>query len=224
MSIFSRFFKNKEVDEIKKEIPAQTQNPRNNPDKPEIVINRDAPEPSDNPNLDEQQETKGKAPDTKKDGNTELSGAGRKQTKLKRRKYKDRNGKINKKKVEELCLQGMSNADIAIHQGVNHSTIWRFVQSLDKEKQELKKYDEMKADALTKNHGLSVERTEYMLSSMSDQSIDAMSESEKKEWFKAMKIGQGIDNQNIRLEKGKSTVNNMVVSVFQQKAHEQPPN
>lgn len=61
--------------------------------------------------------------------------------------------KLNPAKVRELAAQGLSIPDIAKHQRVNRSTVWRFLERLSPEQEALKRFQETRPDAFALLHG-----------------------------------------------------------------------
>lgn len=68
--------------------------------------------------------------------------------------------KLDAKKVLALADKGLSPGDIAKHQGVERTTVWRFLQQAGRQTDEIKAYKTDRADTLTVVHA---EATELQL-------------------------------------------------------------
>jgi transposase-like protein len=125
--------------------------------------------------------------------------------------------KVDAAKTKELRERGLSITDIAKHQGVNPSTVWRFLRQLDEEKANLEAFKGHRADALAHLQGKALRVQHLALDSMErDLSEDAITHalkpSTKKMYSDAATMSLGVSYDKERLERGESTSNISVVS------------
>ena len=141
--------------------------------------------------------------------------------------------KLDRVKVSELAKQGLSNHDIAIHQGVHPVTIWRFLKALQPQQAQLATFKERRADALAHLHGQAIEVQELVLGQMRQDlelrgNLAAMSATEKARYLHASVIAGGVAYDKERLERNYSSANFSIMSwqreaeasLFQKKGHE----
>lgn len=116
--------------------------------------------------------------------------------------------KLDAKKVLELRAQGVAITDIATHQGVVPSTIWRFL-TRDKPQQEaLERFKAGRADVLADMQAKSLHVQARILESLDQDGVtDALTASQKASLLVALNAQSGTIYDKERLERGKSTAN-----------------
>ncbi len=120
--------------------------------------------------------------------------------------------KIDPKKVAGLAAQGLSVTDIATHQGVNHSTISRYLARLSQEGRALKQFNEQRGDALATVHAKALHVQDVLLDHMQEEVTDkgilnTLSAHTKIGYLNTAAVVGGIAYDKHRLEVGKSTAN-----------------
>jgi IS30 family transposase len=120
--------------------------------------------------------------------------------------------KLDRVKVLELAQHGMSTTDIAQHQGVAPSTVWRFLQQSEPERQALEQFKTGRADVLARLHAKALDVKERILDTMDDAVIKGMTISQKNGALIALNCVQGTIYDKERLERGESTQNLSVLS------------
>lgn len=133
--------------------------------------------------------------------------------------------KIDNEKVLALHKQGMNMSDIAQHQGVHHSTIWRFLERVQAEKVKLQVFKDGRADALALLHADSVNILElgmkHLEKDMAEDGIfAAQSPSAKAGILRDMSVVNGVLFDKERLERGQSTSNVSVIERMLDTAHD----
>jgi IS30 family transposase len=125
--------------------------------------------------------------------------------------------KLDRKKVVELRAKGLSTEEIATHQGVAPSTVWRFLQRTAPEQQALEAFKSNRADELANLQGKAMDVQHRVLGLMQadlqDKAIaSALSPSQKTQYLNAASVVGGISFDKERLERGESTSNISLVS------------
>lgn len=120
--------------------------------------------------------------------------------------------KLDRKKVLELHERGLSNPEIAKHEGVAPSTIWRFLQQTKPEKQALEQFKANRADVLARLQAKSLDAQERIIDTLDDGVLNAMSPSQKSGLLFALNAQHGTSYDKERLERGESTSNISVLS------------
>jgi len=120
--------------------------------------------------------------------------------------------KINRKVVLELHEKGLSTVQIAQHQGVAPSTIWRFLQQTEPERLQLEQFKSQRADYLAKLQGKAIEVQHLALDRLKadledDRISSALSPTAKTQYLNAATIAGGTSFDKERLERGQSTAN-----------------
>lgn len=116
--------------------------------------------------------------------------------------------KIDPTKVKELADIGISTSDIAKHQGVNPSTVTRFLQKIKPERQALAQFKEQRADVFALLHSKNVGIQDRILDSMDDDAfINALKGEQKSRVLRDLTVAAGIGYDKERLERGQSTQN-----------------
>ena len=120
--------------------------------------------------------------------------------------------KLDREKVKDLAAQGLSTADIAKHQNVASTTVWRFLRQLKPQQQQLDYFKDRRADCLAQIQGKSLDVQELVLESMrqeleADVITRALSSTAKARFLQAAVIAGGVSYDKERLERGRSTGN-----------------
>lgn len=120
--------------------------------------------------------------------------------------------KLDRQKVIELAKQGLSTADIAQHQGVDRSTVWRFLELSKPERQALEHFKQHRADILDRLCGKSLDVQEKILDSLDDAVINTLTPSQKTGLIAVLNSQSGTLFDKSRLERGQSTANHSVLT------------
>jgi len=115
--------------------------------------------------------------------------------------------KINRKRVIELIDQGVSVPVVAASQQVAPTTIYRFLEKIDKEKQSLIKYKSGRADHKALLQLKTEDKIHIIMETITDDSVKAMSDSSKKGFLDVLNNISGTAYDKERLERGQSTQN-----------------
>lgn len=120
--------------------------------------------------------------------------------------------KLDRKKVSDLHSKSFSTAEIAQHQGVNPSTVWRFLEQTKPERQALEHFKANRADVLARLQAKSLDAQERILDTLDDGVVKALTASQKSGLLMALNAQSGTSYDKERLERGLSTDNHSVVS------------
>jgi len=115
--------------------------------------------------------------------------------------------KINRKKVLDLHAKGLSTEEIARHQGVAPSTVWRFLQQTEPERQALEQFKTCRADVLARIQAKSLDAQERILDTLDDGMVAALTPSQKSGLLMSLNAQSGTVFDKERLERGQSTQN-----------------
>jgi len=115
--------------------------------------------------------------------------------------------KLDRAKVLDLHEKGMSDGEIATHQGVARSTVWRFLQQTKPERQALEYFKAHRADVLARLHAKSLDVQERIIDTLDDAVIKALTPSQKTGLLMSLNAQSGTTFDKERLERGKSTMN-----------------
>ena len=123
-----------------------------------------------------------------------------------------------------LVKQGVGVNDIAIHQGVHHSTISRYLSRLSRENQALKQFNEQRGDALATMHAKALNVQDLILDdiekNVTDPSIlKKLSAHAKVGYLNAANIVGAVAYDKRRLEMGKSTANLAILDKVLERVH-----
>ena len=118
--------------------------------------------------------------------------------------------KLNRRKAQELAEQGTSTTDIAQHQGVARTTVWRFLQQLKPHQHQLDQFKEHRADCLAQIQGKALNVQELVLDQMTNdlQAVgftNALTPTAKTKFLHAAVLAGGVAYDKERLERGQST-------------------
>jgi len=115
--------------------------------------------------------------------------------------------KLDPEKALTLAKAGMSDADIAKHQGVQRTTVWRFLQEHRNELTNLNIYKSHRADLLAGLQGDCLSLQKRILATFDDGVLAALKPSEKTGLLMALNATHGTTFDKERLERGESTSN-----------------
>ncbi len=130
------------------------------------------------------------------------------------------NTKLDRTKALELHAKGLSITEIAQHQGVNRSTVWRFLRQTEPERQAVEEFKAGRADVLARLQAKSLDLQERILDTMSDRVVEALAPHQKSGLLHALNAQAGTLYDKERLERGKSTTNLGVMSRIVSLAHQ----
>jgi IS30 family transposase len=115
--------------------------------------------------------------------------------------------KLDRAKVIELAEQGLSTADIAKHQGVAPSTVFRFLQQTEPERLALEAFKQRRADVFDRLSAKSLDAQERIIDTLDDALIGALTPTQKSGLLMTLNVQAGTLFDKRRLEEGKSTEN-----------------
>lgn len=115
--------------------------------------------------------------------------------------------KLDRVKAVELAEQGLSTADIAQHQGVAPSTVFRFLQQTKPERQALEVFKKERGDVFARLAAKSLDLQERVLDTYDERVVAALKPHEKGSLLHALNIQAGTLYDKERLERGQSTEN-----------------
>ena len=119
--------------------------------------------------------------------------------------------KLDRTKAVELAEQGLSTADIAQHQGVAPSTVFRFLQQTKSERYALKVFKKERGDVFARLAAKSLNLQEAIVDSLDESVVSALKPHEKGSLLHALNIQAETLYDKERLERGQSTEN---LSIF----------
>lgn len=125
--------------------------------------------------------------------------------------------KIKPDEVTALIAQGIPKTEIAKQQGVNYSTLYRYLEKIKAEKTELDQYinDRAAAKALLQIKADDV--IARVLDGYTDEKIEAMTDAQKGSLVVACNAVSGTQFDKERLERGQSTENvHQIIDVIRQ--------
>ncbi len=113
--------------------------------------------------------------------------------------------KLDRGKVVELAEQGLKTVDIAKHQGVAPSTIFRFLQQNQPERQALEVFKKDRGDVFARLSMKSLGLQDKILETFDDALVATLKPHEKGSLLHALNIQAGTLYDKERLERGQST-------------------
>ncbi len=120
--------------------------------------------------------------------------------------------KLDRQKVLDLQAKGLSTVEIAHHQGVAPSTVWRFLQQTEPEGQALEQFKSNRADVLARLQAKSLDAQERILDTLKDDVVSELTPSQKSGMLFALNAQSGTVFDKERLERGESTSNISIIS------------
>ncbi len=137
-----------------------------------------------------------------------------------RRKRRDAR-KIDREKVLELRGQGLAVTDIATHQGVAPSTIWRFLDRTKAQQEALEQFKTGRADVFAQVQAKSLHVQNRILDSLEiDGVLEALTPHQKSGLLHSVNTVFGTAYDKERLERGQSTSNLAVMGRIMGQAHQ----
>ncbi len=128
--------------------------------------------------------------------------------------------KLDRAKVRELAAQGLSTADIARHQRVTPSTVWRFLERLKPERQAIEHFKTHRADLFARVQARELDLKERILDSLGgDRMFNTLTAHQKTALYRTLTISNGTMYDKERLERGASTQNISVFTKLIEEAH-----
>lgn len=131
------------------------------------------------------------------------------------RRKKPTHQKLNPKRVAQLAAAGMSTYEIARTQGVNQSSVHRFLKTHEIEKKQVETYRLNRADLLantgSKLHGLISAVAQSLDDDVRNGIVAALSPDVKGKLARDLSVVQGVIYDKERLERGQSTENHSVM-------------
>lgn len=122
------------------------------------------------------------------------------------------NRKFDPNKVKQLAALGVSDPDIAKHQGVSQPSIWRFLSKTRQDYQRIKQFKEHRADLLAALQGQCHDVQTRILQTLDDGVIATLKTSEKTGLLMALNATAGTMFDKERLERGQSTSNQSIIT------------
>lgn len=119
--------------------------------------------------------------------------------------------KLDEAKVLRLAQLGLTTAEIATQQRLNPSTVWRFLESVKANGQQIDTFKGQRADVFA---GLSLEALDVqsrIIRTLDDGVLSALRPSEKTGLLMALNAVNGTIYDKERLERGQSTENHSVM-------------
>jgi predicted transcriptional regulator len=115
--------------------------------------------------------------------------------------------RLDRAKAVELAEQGMSTADIAQHQGVAPSTVFRFLQQTTPERQALEVFKKERGDVFARLAAKSLDLQERIVDTFDEAVITALKPSEKGSLIHQLGIAAAVHYDKERLERNLTTAN-----------------
>jgi hypothetical protein len=133
------------------------------------------------------------------------------------------NRQLNPSKVIELAEKQVSTYDIAKHQGVNQSSVWRFLDAHKTQTQQVNIYKANRADLFARVSGMSLGVIEQVVQKIQEDLdngvLDALTPPQKSAVARDLNIVAGTIYDKERLERGQSTENVSVMGKLVAEAH-----
>lgn len=120
--------------------------------------------------------------------------------------------KLNRTKALRQARRGMSNPEIATQQGVAASTVFRFMQRMQPERQALESFKAQRADVLARLQAKSLDAQERILDTLDDAVIGTLTPSQKSGLLMALNAQHGTSFDKERMERGQSVANVSIIT------------
>lgn len=127
---------------------------------------------------------------------------------IKRKRKRD---KLDEAQVIRLAKLGLNTVEIGQHQGVSPSTVWRFLESIKANGQQISTFKAQRADVFA---GLSLEALDVqarIIRTLDDGVLATMKPGEKTGLLMALNAVNGTIYDKERLERGQSTENHSIM-------------
>jgi IS30 family transposase len=115
--------------------------------------------------------------------------------------------KLDRAKVLDLAEQGLSTSDIAKHQQVAPSTIFRFLQQTQPERLAIEAFKKERGDVFARLSAKSLDLQEKIVDTFDDSLIAALTPSQKSGLLMTLNVQSGTLYDKERLERNLSTEN-----------------
>jgi IS30 family transposase len=115
--------------------------------------------------------------------------------------------KLDRGKVLELAEQGLSTSDIAKHQQVAPSTIFRFLQQTQPERLAIEAFKKERGDVFARLSAKSLDLQEKIVDTFDDALVAALTPSQKSGLLMTLNVQSGTLYDKERLERNLSTEN-----------------
>ena len=122
--------------------------------------------------------------------------------------------KLNRAKALQQAARGMSNPEIAKQQGVDKSTVFRFMQRMQPEQQAVDQFKAGRADVLARLQAKSLDAQERILDSLDDRVVKTLTPSQKSGLLMSLNAQHGTSYDKERLERGLSSSNQSIISTM----------
>jgi len=119
--------------------------------------------------------------------------------------------KLNRARALEQASRGLSNPEIARQQGVNKSTVFRFMQREKPQRQAVELFKLRRADILARIQAKSLDVQEQILDTLDDV-VSALTPSQKSGLIMSLNAQHGTAFDKERLQRGQSTSNQSIIS------------
>jgi hypothetical protein len=107
----------------------------------------------------------------------------------------------------EQRARGLTNVEIAALQGVDRSTVRRFLARMEPELEAVEGFKRGRADVLARLQIKSLDAQERLLDSLTDEVLGALTVHQKSVLLNSLNVQAGTLYDKERLEAGKSTLN-----------------
>ena len=133
--------------------------------------------------------------------------------------------KLDAEKTQALREKGLSCEDIAQHQGVAESTVYRFLEKLGHERKQLDQFKHHRPDLLAQVHARSINVQHLALESIErdleeDRINCKLTPHQKKGYLDAVTIAGGVAIDKERLERGMTSANLGILGKLVIEAHQ----
>lgn len=139
-----------------------------------------------------------------------MPGTGRGRPGIKKH-YDSPNRKIDPAKVQELASLGVCPADIAKHQGVDHSAVWQYLDRHKIERKQVERYKADRADLFAFTGGRITGINHAVMASIEEDIengiLASLDPKVKGQLARDLSVVQGVYFDKERLERGQSTQN-----------------
>jgi hypothetical protein len=115
--------------------------------------------------------------------------------------------KLDDQKVLALARAGVPAVDIAKHQGVQRTTVWRFLQQHKESISRVEIFKANRADLLADLQGDAMDLQKRIIATFDDGMLSALKPGEKTGLLMALNATHGTTFDKERLERGQSTQN-----------------
>lgn len=115
--------------------------------------------------------------------------------------------KLDRELAREQAERGLTNQEIADSQGVDRTTVWRFMDSLKAERRAIEDFRANRADVFARLQGKAIDLQFRIIESFDDGVLASLTPSQKTALAMSLNAVVGTIYDKERLETGKSTEN-----------------